>query len=345
MILDLRLNGGGSLDEAIKLTGLFVRTNPVVQVRDEQGRRQEADDTDPSVRYEGPLVVLTSRHSASASEILAGALQDYGRALIVGDSSTHGKGTVQSVNQLRSLIRMDRSLTNDPGALKLTIKKFFRPSGVSTQLKGVIPDIVLPSVANESKDIGESALDNPLPWDTISSAKYDHFNLVEPYLAELRQRSAERVAADKEFAYVREDIELFKKRQADKTISLNEKQRLKEQEENEARQKARDKERLTRPEPQEKVYEITLKLADLPGLPPPVARTNAALAKLSGHPITGPSGAITNSAAAAAPSGDDADEAEAEKPPPTDAALLEAEHILVDYLSLLPKGNLVTAGQ
>ena len=217
-------------------------------------------------------MVLTSRHSASASEILAGALQDYGRALIVGDSSTHGKGTVQQVNHLRSLIRMDRSLTNDPGALKLTIKKFFRPSGASTQLKGVIPDIVLPSVANESKDIGESALDNPLPWDTIPGAKYDHFNLVEPYLGELRRRSVDRVAADKEFAYVREDIELFKKHQADKTISLNEQQRLKEQEENEARQKARDKERLTRPEPQQKVYEITLKLADQPGLPPPVAK-------------------------------------------------------------------------
>ena len=212
-------------------------------------------------------------------------MQDYGRALIVGDSSTHGKGTVQSVNNLRSLIRVtDRSQTNDPGALKLTIKEFFRPSGMSTQLKGVIPDIVLPSVANESKDIGESALDNPLPWDTIPSTKYDHFNLVEPYLGELRRRSVERVAADKEFAYVREDIELFKKRQADKTISLNERQRLKEQEENEARQKARDKERLTRPEPQEKVYEITLKQADLPGLPPPVARTNADAGQAFGSP-------------------------------------------------------------
>jgi carboxyl-terminal processing protease len=240
---------------------------------------------------------------------------------------------------------MDRSLTNDPGALKLTIKKFFRPSGASTQLKGVIPDIVLPSVANESKDIGESALDNPLPWDTIAGAKYDHFNLVEPYLGELRRRSVDRVAADKEFAYVREDIELFKKHQADKTISLNEQQRLTEQEDNEARQKARDKERLTRPEPQQKVYEITLKLADLPGLPPPVARTNAALAKLSVHPIADPSGTASKSAAAAAPSGDNADDAEAEKPPPTDATMFEAEHILVDYLSLLPKGSLVTAGQ
>jgi carboxyl-terminal processing protease len=158
---------------------------------------------------------------------------------------------------------------------------------------------------------------------------------------ELRARSAERVAADKEFAYVREDIELFKKRQADKTISLDEKQRLKEQDEAEARQKARNKDRLARPEPPDKVYEITLKQADLPGLPPPVAKTNAALAKLSVHAGAGLSGVSTNSAAAAAPSGDNLEEADAEKPAPPDEPLLEAEHILVDYLSVLPKGNLV----
>ena len=343
VILDLRLNGGGSLEEAIKLTGLFIKAGPVVQVRDEKAHIQTLDDDDPAVRYDGPLVVLTSRHSASASEILAGALQDYGRALIVGDSSTHGKGTVQSVNPLRPFIRYtDDTVTNDPGALKLTIKKFFRPSGLSTQLKGVVPDIVLLSVANESKDIGEIALENAMPCSTNPPAKYDHFNLVEPYLPELRTRSAERVAADPEFAFVREDIELFKKRQADKTISLNEKQRLKEQAEAEARQKARDKERLARAEPQEKVYEITLKQADLPGLPPPVAKTNAPLAKLSFHGGAGTSGVSSNSAAAAAPAGDNPDEADAEKPAPPDEPLLEAEHILVDYLSVLPKGNLVT---
>ena len=216
---------------------------------------------------------------------------------------------------------------------------------MSTQLKGVIPDIVLPSVANESKDIGESALDNPLPCDTIPSRKYDHFNLVEPYLAELRRRSVERVAADKEFGYVREDIELFKKRQADKTISLNEQQRLKEQEENEARQKARDKERLTRPEPQQKVYEITLKLADLPGLPPPVAKTNAALAKISVHPAPALPGPPPIQPPQPRPAEIMPTRRKLRKPPPPDAPMLEAEHILVDYLSLLPKGNLVTAGQ
>ena len=337
IILDLRHNGGGSLEEAIRLTGVFIKTGPVVQVRETDGAVQEAVDTDPAVLYDGPLVVLTSRHSASASEILAGALQDYGRALIVGDASTHGKGTVQSVNQLRPFIQTaDRSLTNDPGALKLTIKKFFRPSGASTQLKGVVPDIVLPSVANESKDIGESSLDNPLSWDTIPSAKFDQFNLVEPYLPELRKRSADRLAADKDFAYVREDIEQFRKQQADKTISLSQKQRLKEQEEAEARLKARGRERLARQERPEKVYELTLKQASLPGLPPPVAKTNAALAKLSS------AGTASAGASASAPA--NPDEAETEQAPATDAALVEAEQILIDYLSLLPKGSLVTAG-
>jgi len=347
IILDLRRNGGGSLEEAIKLTGVFIKTGPVVQVRETDGTVERADDTDPTVLYDGPLVVLTSRHSASASEILAGALQDYGRALIIGEAATHGKGTVQSVNQLRHFIQnANRSLTNDPGALKLTIKKFFRPSGASTQLKGVVPNIILPSVANESKEIGEAALDNPLPWDTIRGARFDHLNLVEPYLTELRKRSEERVAAEKEFDYVREDIALFKKQLADKSISLNEKQRLKEQEEAEARQKSRDAERRARPERPEKVYELTLKQASLPGLPPPVAKTNATVAKLSGSADSGFSGAGTNAAAAApAPlDSDSPDEADAEQAQAPDAPLAEAEQILVDYLSLLPKGNLVTAG-
>jgi C-terminal peptidase prc len=348
VILDLRRNGGGSLEEAIKLTGLFIRTGPVVQVKEVDGTVQEADDTDPSVLYDGPLVVLISRGSASASEILAGALQDYGRALVIGDRATHGKGTVQSVNQLRPFMNLvDKTLTNDPGALKLTIKKFYRPSGVSTQLKGVVPDITLPSVANESKDIGEGALDHALPQgDPIPSAKYDHFNLVEPFLSELRKRSEERVAADKEYAYVREDIEQFRKHQSDKTVSLNKGLRLKENEDLDARNKAREKERRARPEPPEKVYELTLKLVDKPGLPPPVTRTNAAVATLSPGSAAGGIGATNSAAVATAKSAveDDLDEAPEAPAPATDATLSEAEHILVDYLSLLPKGDLITAG-
>jgi carboxyl-terminal processing protease len=351
VILDLRRNGGGSLEEAINLTGLFIKEGPVVQVKDYDQSVQEDDDRDPSVLYDGPLIVLTSRFSASASEILAGALQDYGRALIVGDSSTHGKGTVQSVQPLRDfLVRMGiRGLTNDPGALKLTIKKFYRASGASTQLKGVTPDIVLPSILNESKEIGEASLENPLPWDTIRSAKFDHLNLVDPYLLELRKRSTDRIASDKEYAYVREDIEFFKKQQADKTVSLNEQVRLKEKEEADARAKARDKERLTRPEPPEKVYEITLKLAQQPGLPPPVAKTNSVLTKVSSPKSSGVAVAGTNSTVAAAKEGSSAanldGETDEEKPPAVDAALIESEHILVDYLSLRSKGNLATVGQ
>ncbi|MEY2427248.1 MAG: carboxyl-terminal processing protease [Verrucomicrobiota bacterium] len=344
IILDLRRNGGGSLEEAIKLTGLFIREGPIVQVRDSKGVQAE-DDPDPSVLYDGPLIVLTSRFSASASEILAGALQDYGRALLVGDASTHGKGTVQSVNPLRPYMQMpDNVLTNDPGALKLTIKKFYRASGASTQLKGVVPDIVLPSVFNESKDIGESALDNPLPWDTIPSAKYKHLDMVDPYLPELRKRSSQRVSNEKEFEYVREDIEQFKKIQADKTVSLNEKQRLKEKDEAEARQKAREQERLARKEPPEKVYELTLRQTELPL----VEKTNAAMAKLSNPRRLNDSGTSTNSASVTPrPSlgeGDAEDDLADDKTPPPDVDLVEAEHILVDYLAVMSKDHVLTAG-
>jgi carboxyl-terminal processing protease len=345
----LRRNGGGSLEEAIRLTGLFIKEGPVVQVRDFDGNLQVEDDRDPSVLYDGPLIVLTSRFSASASEILAGALQDYGRAVLVGDASTHGKGTVQSVQPLADwMYRLTRTTpTNNPGALKVTIKKFYRPSGASTQLRGVVPDIVLPSIFNDAKEFGESALENPLDGDFIAQAKFERLNMVEPYLLELRKRSADRIASDKEFSYVREDIELFKKRQSDKSLSLNEKQQLKEREEIDARLKARDKERRSRPEPKEKVYELTLKLATQPGLPPAVTKTNA-LAKLSGSRGPAQAGAGTNAALASAreerpPMGLDGGEPDEEKAPPVDTALLESEHILVDYLSAL-KSSLVTAG-
>ena len=241
-------------------------------------------------------------------------------------------------------------MTNDPGALKLTIKKFYRASGASTQLKGVTPDIVLPSVLNESKDIGETALENPLPWDTIQSAKFDHLNRVEPYLPELRKRSTERIRSDKEFSYIREDIELFKKQQTDKTVSLNEKMRLKEKEDADARVKARDKERLARQELSEKTYEISLKQALLPGLPSPVAKTNAAIAKIrrsnsSSVPVPGTKATVASTKEGTVDSSALDTELDEDKPPVVDAPLIESEHILVDYLSLLPKGNLAATGQ
>ncbi|HKI68955.1 MAG TPA: carboxy terminal-processing peptidase, partial [Verrucomicrobiae bacterium] len=271
VILDLRHNGGGSLEEAIKLTGLFIKQGPVVQVRSPDNDVFVDSDQDPSVTYDGPLIVLTSRFSASASEIVAGALQDYGRALIVGDISTHGKGTVQNMNSLRPFMHWrGEYFTNDPGALKLTIRKFYRPSGSSTQLKGVTPDIVLPSVWNYAKDVGESSLDNPLPWDTIKPADFDPVNRVKPYLAQLRKWSDERVATNEDFVYMRQDIAKFRKQQAANEVSLNEKVRLKELNDDLAQQKARDKERLARKEPDEKIYDISLKAARQPGLPTPL---------------------------------------------------------------------------
>ncbi|HWQ92456.1 MAG TPA: carboxy terminal-processing peptidase [Clostridia bacterium] len=344
IILDLRRNGGGSLEEAIRLTGLFIKEGPVVQVRDFSGTVEEDSDEDPTILYGGPLVVLTSRFSASASEILAGALQDYGRALVVGDSSTHGKGTVQSVNDLKPWMKHENTVwTNAPGALKVTIKKFYRASGASTQVKGVVPDIVLPSIISESKDIGESALDNPMPWDTIPGSKYERLNLVAPYLAELRKRSSQRINQDQDFAYVREDIVQFNKLQADKTISLNEEERIKEKEDAEARQKARDKERRARPERKQTVYEITLKDVDLPGLPAPMQKTNALAAiKVDGVPTTTNMSAAHTPSASVDPLEDALDE---DKAPSIDPVMAEAERILVDYLGVLSKANVVATGK
>ncbi len=188
VILDLRGNGGGSLEEAISLTGLFIRQGPVVQTRGLEGQIEVGSDNDPAVQYDGPLIVLTSRFSASASEILVGALKDYGRALVVGDSSTFGKGTVQSILPLGMM--MDRAgfaHAYDPGALKVTMSKFYRPNGASTQLRGVTSDIVLPSPSDLS-DVNESSLKDPLPWDSVPAVAHEQLNRVQPYLATLRER-------------------------------------------------------------------------------------------------------------------------------------------------------------
>ncbi|MBN2508357.1 MAG: carboxy terminal-processing peptidase [Verrucomicrobia bacterium] len=279
VILDLRRNGGGSLEEAINLTGLFIDSGPVVQVKDANGREtvdEDKNDPFPGEYYRGPLMVLTSRFSASASEILAGALQDYDRALIVGDSSTHGKGTVQSLIRLAPLFRASGVIpSQEPGALKVTIRKFYRASGASTQKKGVIPDIVLPSLYNDAK-IGEAALENPMDWDEISSARFEKLNRISPHLAELKANSAKRVATDPDFAYLAEEIKRANAAREEKSVSMNEATRLKEKNEAEDRAKKRKKELAARPQPTGQVYEITLKNAHLPGLPPPVTPTKTA---------------------------------------------------------------------
>ena len=354
IILDLRRNGGGSLEEAINLTGLFIKEGPVVQVRDHNGKIAVDSDTDPSVIYDGPLIVLTSRFSASASEILAGALQDYGRALIVGDSSTHGKGTVQSLIKLDPFVQraFGKSVEN-PGAIKLTIRKFYRASGASTQRRGVTPDMVLPSLNNYA-EVGEASLDNPLEWDTIESANYERLNLIQPLVPELQQRSAKRTAADKDFAYLQEDIEQYRKLLADKSVSLNEEQRLKEKEETEVRNKARQAELKARPEIKETVYDITLKQAEQPGLPAPTPKTNTVASIKVEHPavagapeiqVTRETKTKTSDVAKADnaksnTAGDDDEEDAAEaKAPPVDTTLKEAKRILTDLISMWSRAN------
>jgi carboxyl-terminal processing protease len=266
IVLDIRRNGGGSLDEAINLTGLFIPAGPVVQVRGPNGRIEVGTDDDGATLYDGPLVVLTSRFSASASEILAGALQDYGRAVTVGDPSTFGKGTVQTIMPLDRIMQHEGLMpAGDPGALKTTISKFYRPSGKSTQIEGVKSDIVLPSLT-DLPEISEKEMQNPLAWDTIPPAMFTNDDRVSPYLSTLRARSAERVAEDPDFIELQKDSEEFRKRREMKSISLNEAERRREKAEVEARIAARKKERATRLAAQPPTYEITLKNVDQPGL-------------------------------------------------------------------------------
>lgn len=266
IVLDLRYNGGGSLQEAIDLTGLFIPAGPIVQTQTMDGRTEVGRDQDPGVAYSGPLVVLTSRLSASASEILAGAIQDYGRGVIVGDPSTFGKGTVQNLLPL-SRIMEKQGVTpgSDPGALKVTISKFYRPSGKSTQLEGVKADIVVPSNF-DSPEIGESDFCNPLPWDTIPAATYTATNSVAPVLNELRSQSSERIAKNLSFNELKASMERSRKISAEKTVSLNETQRKNEKDEFKALASKVRKARLARATPPPVAYEVTVKNAENPGL-------------------------------------------------------------------------------
>jgi carboxyl-terminal processing protease len=347
LILDLRSNPGGSLEEAIKFTGLFIEDGPVVLARNSDGRVSVDSDTDPGVLYDGPLVVLVNRFSASASEITAAALQDYGRALIVGDTSTFGKGTVQSLNPLRPFIwPATASATNDPGTLKITIRKFYRVTGASTQLRGVIPDIILPDTLSYRTDVtSERTLKNALPWDTIQPVNYNELNLVQPCLALLRERSDARVATNQDYIYIRQDIAELKKLQSDKpligmqdrpwgvdglvtletdkTATLNEREALKEREKIAAQNKARDAECAARKAPDERIYELTVENCDQPGLPPLLGQTNEVA-------VTGSTNAVT-AAAGKKPS------------PQPDVMLDETENILEDYVSLLSKSNILIA--
>jgi carboxyl-terminal processing protease len=214
LVIDLRNNGGGSLQEAKLLTGLFIERGPTVQIRSKSNRVDILDDRDSSIIYDGPLAVLVNRLSASASEIFAGAIQDYERGIIIG-SQTFGKGTVQS------LLPLNR------GQLKLTQAKFYRISGESTQEKGIIPDIKYPSNYNP-ESIGESTLDSPLPWDKISATTYRRKHSINHLVPELKSLHDERVSNNAEFNYLSEAFAYRKTRSENDTISLNEKKRLQE---------------------------------------------------------------------------------------------------------------------
>jgi carboxyl-terminal processing protease len=220
LVVDLRRNGGGLLSEAVDLTGLFIDQGPVVQVRDSMGRLTVDSDTNTAVSYDGPLAVLTSRFSASASEIFAGALQNYGRAVIIGDSTTHGKGTVQAVLEMKNFLpRLSQNIANT-GAAKLTYQKFYLPNGSSTQKHGVTPDISLPSI-NNFLPIGEADLPHALMWDEIKSAPFEGKALAKAFVQPLQNASQERQQSLEEFAYLKKSIDWFKERQEQKTISLN----------------------------------------------------------------------------------------------------------------------------
>jgi len=234
VLIDVRNNGGGSLDEAIDLTGLFIGNGPVVQQRGSDGKVEvrSADFSDPV--WTGPVGVLINRGSASASEIFAAAIQDYGRGVIIGEPS-FGKGTVQAVVNLDEMVRNSKP---EFGELKVTIAQFFRIDGGTTQLRGVTPDISLPSLS-DPKTFGETSYDNALPWTQIKPAKYAPADTVMTLLPKLQSRHEARVDSDPDFQRLLKDIADLKAQREKGTVSLNEAERRKEQAERESRRKAR----------------------------------------------------------------------------------------------------------
>ena len=240
LVIDLRGNGGGSLEEAIRLTGLFIDGGPVVQAKSAKGRITNKKSKVPNAIYDGPLVVLTDRSSASASEIFAAALQDYGRAIVVGDKSTFGKGTVQTVMPVKNYMPaiFPKDTKDRAGALKVTIQKFYRIAGGSTQLKGVVPDIILPSY-RDALETGEESLPNALEHDSIAKMKYESLDLQETR-QQLLKLSEQRVKSDKEFNYIIEDNKRYKEINDRNEVSLNIEKRLEENKKEKERRKTRN---------------------------------------------------------------------------------------------------------
>jgi carboxyl-terminal processing protease len=331
LVIDLRRNGGGSLEEAISLTGLFLKSGPIVQTKGANGNIVVSSDPDPGIAYAGPLVVLTSRQSASASEIFAAALQDYGRAVIVGDKNTFGKGTVQTILEIGRFTSLLGSRSQDDGALKLTIQKFYRVAGGSTQLRGVASDIVLPSLS-DLPEFGEGALKNCLDYDEVPKAKYAKWSDTHSlFIDELKRRSAERIQHNPEFHYVMEDVDRLRHKLDENLISLNEDVRRKELEEDKTRKELRSKERLAHHEEEPRVYRVTLDTVDKPNLQLIMFPGKLAAAKTKGV-----STKVAPEAAADADSdtfGDDDDTASG-KEPAIDPEREESLNILSDLIDL-----------
>ena len=285
LVVDLRRNGGGSLEEAIALTGLFLKSGPIVQTKGSNGNIVVSSDPDPGIAYSGPMIVLTSRQSASASEIFAAALQDYGRALIVGDKNTFGKGTVQTILEIGRFTSLLGSRSQEDGALKLTIQKFYRVAGGSTQLHGVTSDIVLPSLS-DLPEFGEGALKNCLPYDEVPKARFTKWTDTRGlFVDELKRRSEARVQADPEFRYVMEDMERLRKRLDENRISLNEDVRRVELNEDKLRKETRSKERLARHVEDMQMIRLTLDNVDKPNIQPILFPGKLAASKKGGAKV------------------------------------------------------------
>ena len=231
LIIDLRNNGGGALTDAVKTAGLFIKTGPVVQVKASDGKVSILADDDPGISYSGPIIVLVNKFSASASEILAGALQDYGRALVIGGEHTHGKGTVQSILDLNSFYQSHSMDDTQPlGALRITTQKFYRITGESTQYRGITPDIVLPDQFQGLKS-GEQYLDFALPWDTVKPVPYSLWSVSRTNISLLRSRSEKRTQSSKEFSEIRKEASDLLERQKKTLQPLTLEEARKEREE------------------------------------------------------------------------------------------------------------------
>ena len=331
LVVDLRRNGGGSLEEALSLTGLFLKSGPIVQTKDYNGSIRISSDPDSGIAYSGPLIVLTSRQSASASEIFAAALQDYGRAVIVGDKNTFGKGTVQTILPIGRFASLLGSHSDEDGALKLTIQKFYRVAGGSTQLHGVASDIVLPSLS-DLPEFGESALKNALAYDEVTKAKYTKWSDSHSlFVDQLRRRSEERVKTDSEFHYVMEDIGRLRHKIDENRITLNEDARKKELQDDKLRKETRSKERLARTQEEPQIYRVTLDTVDKPNLQLIMYPGKLAEAKKNGiSPKVDPEAASDSDSDLISGGGPDGDS----KEPAIDPERNETLNILTDLVDL-----------